>query len=411
MLNGNSMSFGKRFGWLAAILLAGAGCAAQVGGPEGSVGEDQAALAAPRADGPGRARQPASGRAGPRRRPPEARRHPRRRRSRRQRDRRQTPASRSPIRRHGGSSADEGDDREPQPDPWLGRTGMDDGDGEEPQPNPWNPVTMPGATPADTGSRLCRIVARNTPSPWRISDLEQRSFARSSRSRSRWACSSAGRRAVHWLFAAFATDVAFWYLTQSLYGLFQAPIWVRATGVLTVLLPQFAVHLFHAIVPIEGQACFRARLPRVAAFLGVPMLALELSPYGRRRAVARRSLYFYVFGLLSAGLVSLALRARLTSSSRAVARSRPLPRLGRRARDDVHAGRLPLVSRRRAAADRRRALDRVHLRARRVAHAPSPGRRLRARGAPARLDGALVLARRRLLRLRRARRPRSTRCT
>jgi hypothetical protein len=30
-----------------------------------------------------------------------------------------------------------------------------------------------------------------------------------------------GRRAVHWLFAAFATDVAFWYASQSLGDLFK----------------------------------------------------------------------------------------------------------------------------------------------------------------------------------------------
>jgi signal transduction histidine kinase len=136
-----------------------------------------------------------------------------------------------------------------------------------------------------------------------------------------------GRRAVHWLFAAFATDVAFWYLTQSLYGLFQAPIWVRATGVLTVLLPQFAVHLFDAIVPIEGQTFFRARLPRVAAFLGMPMLALVLSPYGNR-APALALLYTYVFGLLAAGLSTLAMRARLSSSRAARDRVRFLVWVG-----------------------------------------------------------------------------------
>jgi two-component system, NtrC family, sensor histidine kinase HydH len=136
-----------------------------------------------------------------------------------------------------------------------------------------------------------------------------------------------GRRAVHWLFAAFATDVAFWYLTQSLYGLFQAPIWVRATGVLTVLLPQFAVHLFDAIVPLEGQTYFRARLPRVAALLALPMLALELSPYGNR-APSLGLLYFYVFGLLSAGLVTLAMRARLSSSRAARDRVRFLVWVG-----------------------------------------------------------------------------------
>ncbi len=124
-----------------------------------------------------------------------------------------------------------------------------------------------------------------------------------------------GRRAVHWLFAAFATDLASWYLTQSLYGLFQAPIWVRATAVLTVLLPQFAVHLFQAVVPLEHDAK-RPVLPRVAAILAVPMLVLELSPY-QNASLALALLYTYVFGLLAAALVSLALRAR-RSPSRAV---------------------------------------------------------------------------------------------
>lgn len=136
-----------------------------------------------------------------------------------------------------------------------------------------------------------------------------------------------GRRAVHWLFAAFATDVAFWYLTQSLYGLFQAPIWVRATGVLTVLLPQFAVHLFQAIVPVEGQTVFRARLPRIAAFVGAPMLALELSPYGNR-SPSLAALYTYVFAFLAAGLVSLAQRARLSPSRAARDRVRFLVWVG-----------------------------------------------------------------------------------
>ena len=123
-----------------------------------------------------------------------------------------------------------------------------------------------------------------------------------------------GRRAVHWLFASFATTVAFWYLSQSLYGLFQAPIWVRATAVLTVLLPQFAVHLFQSIVPTEeGQ---RPQLPRVAAALAVPMLILELSPY-QNASIALASIYTYVFGLLAAALVSLWLRGR-RSPSRAI---------------------------------------------------------------------------------------------
>jgi len=124
-----------------------------------------------------------------------------------------------------------------------------------------------------------------------------------------------GRRAVHWLFAAFATDVAFWYASQSLYGLFQAPIWVRATAVLTVILPQFAVHLFLAIVPREkGKG--PSRLPRVATLLGIPMLAIVLSPY-HEKSLALGAVYFYVFGLLAAALIALWRRGRM-SPSRAV---------------------------------------------------------------------------------------------
>ena len=124
-----------------------------------------------------------------------------------------------------------------------------------------------------------------------------------------------GRRPVHWLFAAFAAEIALWYGSQSLFGLFQAPIWVRATAVLTVLLPQFAVHLFQAIVPLEVGAP-RARLPRIAAWIGAFMLALELSPY-HEAPLSLGVAYFYVFGLISAALISLARRGR-RSKSRAV---------------------------------------------------------------------------------------------
>src|SRR5580704_14577932 len=112
-----------------------------------------------------------------------------------------------------------------------------------------------------------------------------------------------GRRAVHWLFAAFAMDVAFWYASQSLYGIFQAPIWVRATAVLTVLLPQFAVHLFQSVVPLEGGER-RSKLTRVATFLSLPMLAIALSPY-HGAPLALGAVYFYVFGLLAAALIEL----------------------------------------------------------------------------------------------------------
>ena len=124
-----------------------------------------------------------------------------------------------------------------------------------------------------------------------------------------------GRRAVHWLFAAFATDVAFWYASQSLYGIFQAPIWVRATAVLTVLLPQFAVHLFQSIVPLE-EGTKPSQLTRFAAVLGLPMLAIALSPY-HEASLALGAVYFYVFGLLVAALTQLWIRGR-RNPSRAV---------------------------------------------------------------------------------------------
>lgn len=142
MLNGNSMSFGKRFGWLAAILLAGAGCTAQVGGSE-SLGEDQAALAAAAPLAPAALNAPQTQVQIPGLNVPKP------------------AAAHAPVDPgaselggensepqpnpwHGGSSADEGDDREPQPNPWLGRRGGEDG---EPQPNPWGPVVMPGPAP------------------------------------------------------------------------------------------------------------------------------------------------------------------------------------------------------------------------------------------------------------------------
>jgi hypothetical protein len=133
-----------------------------------------------------------------------------------------------------------------------------------------------------------------------------------------------GRRMQHWLFAAFATCVAFWYVSQSLAGLLEDPgktRFERATAVLTVLLPQFAVHLFHSITPLEGTSAKSSRLPKVAAALGVPMLAVALSPYASAakavRSLVLGGVYLYVFGLLAFALVSLWRRGE-KSPSRAV---------------------------------------------------------------------------------------------
>jgi signal transduction histidine kinase len=124
-----------------------------------------------------------------------------------------------------------------------------------------------------------------------------------------------GRRVVHWLFAAFAADVALWYASQSLSGFFRADLWERVTGVLTVLLPQFAIHLFQNVVPLEVNTT-RTRLARIAAVGGLAVLAVAVSPY-HDRPLALGAVYTYVFGLLAAALIGLWRRGQ-ASPSRAV---------------------------------------------------------------------------------------------
>ena len=134
-----------------------------------------------------------------------------------------------------------------------------------------------------------------------------------------------GRRMQHWLFAAFSACVAFWYVSQSLTDLMKDVGFERVTAVLTVLLPQFAVHLFESISPLEVRdaeaASSRSRLPKIATALALPMLAVALSPYQQAgpwvRALVLGAVYFYVFGLLAAALIALWLRGQ-KSPSRAV---------------------------------------------------------------------------------------------
>jgi len=137
-----------------------------------------------------------------------------------------------------------------------------------------------------------------------------------------------GRRMQHWLFAAFSACVAFWYVSQSLTDLFKGAGFERVTAALTVLLPQFAVRLFDSIAPLEapksgaGKATpARPPLPKIATGLVLPMLAIALSPFERGgpvvQALALGIVYFYVFGLLAAALISLWLRGQ-QSPSRAV---------------------------------------------------------------------------------------------
>lgn len=134
-----------------------------------------------------------------------------------------------------------------------------------------------------------------------------------------------GRRSAHWLFAAFAGSVALWYLSQSLqgltYGTEHEPLLERATAALSVLLSQFAVHLFHSITPLEDRPEERSRLPKIAAAIGLPVFVIALTPYtsasGTIKALVRGGLYLYVVVVLAAALLSMWRRGE-KSASRAV---------------------------------------------------------------------------------------------
>lgn len=148
-----------------------------------------------------------------------------------------------------------------------------------------------------------------------------------------------GRRAAHWLFAAFAGSVAFWYVSQSLQGLAvgtaHEPLLERATAALSVLLSQVAVRLFHSITPLEDKPEKRARLPRIAAAVALPIFAIALTPWTAGsetvKALVRGGLYLYVVVVLAAALISMWRRGEksprvpcesASASSRRSARSR-----------------------------------------------------------------------------------------
>lgn len=118
------------------------------------------------------------------------------------------------------------------------------------------------------------------------------------------------RRRAHLFFAAFAADIGLWYIAQWLYHFVRSEVWVRFTAILAVLLPQLAVHLFEVLVPRRDQ---RSTLVRVAGVLMVPMMVLVLSPE-HKHGLVRGAVMLYVFGLIAAGLWSLALRGERSRS-------------------------------------------------------------------------------------------------
>ena len=218
-----------------------------------------------------------------------------------------------------------------------------------------------------------------------------------------------GRRAVHWLFAAFATDVAFWYASQSLYGhLPGADLGARDR-------PCSRSFCRSSRSTCSSRSCRSRGASTARGSRASPRSSASRCWRSRSRRTTRRR--------------SRSGRSTSTSSASSPRRSSALARAGRknpsravrdRVRflvgvgallDDLLARRLPLVPRRAPAADRRRARDRLPLRPRRVAHAPAPGRPLRDGRAAPRRDGARVLPRRHLLPLRHVHRAASRRCT
>jgi two-component system, NtrC family, sensor histidine kinase HydH len=132
-------------------------------------------------------------------------------------------------------------------------------------------------------------------------------------------------RRVQLLFAAFAGDIAAWYLAQALYGFLQETIWARFTAALSVLLPLFAVHLFPAMLPSNQASA--TKVTKVAHVLAVLVALLVASPY-YGYGFARGIVFFYVFGLLAAALATLAVGGERSPSRATKARVRYLVVVG-----------------------------------------------------------------------------------
>lgn len=133
------------------------------------------------------------------------------------------------------------------------------------------------------------------------------------------------KRRLHWLFVAFATNVALWYLAQFLGGRVGGPIWTRVVDLAAVLLPQAGVRFLRAFVAdAPGR---RSRLDRVATILGALLALLVFSPY-HAHPLARGAVSLYVIGLFAAVVVELYERSRAAESRMERARARYLVGVG-----------------------------------------------------------------------------------
>jgi signal transduction histidine kinase len=132
-------------------------------------------------------------------------------------------------------------------------------------------------------------------------------------------------RRIHLLFAGFGGALGLWYLAQSFLGFFQATIWHRFTGVLAVILPQFALHLFDAVVPYERRSS--SRLLRLSWFATVPLLALQFTPWYRVTGIAV-AVFCYVIVTITLGLHALLQRGAVSPSRATQRRVRFLVAIG-----------------------------------------------------------------------------------
>jgi signal transduction histidine kinase len=126
------------------------------------------------------------------------------------------------------------------------------------------------------------------------------------------------------LFTAFAADIGLWYLAQWLYHVMRSDLWARSTGLLAVLLPLLALHLFEAIVPSPERS---SPLVRVTSVLTVGMVVFVLLPV-HQYGWGRPAIFLYVFSLLLAGFWSLARRGDRSPSRATQRRVRVLVVIG-----------------------------------------------------------------------------------
>jgi signal transduction histidine kinase len=114
----------------------------------------------------------------------------------------------------------------------------------------------------------------------------------------------------HVLFVVFGANLFAYYLSTFFLKWAGGPIAGRAVLLSSALLPQVATRFFGAFLGAELRP---QRLTRHAAILGVPAVAVALSPYWRHWA-AETFLGIYVFGMLLASLLVLYARSKHVAS-------------------------------------------------------------------------------------------------